>query len=196
VRLPNGEVIDGSGDQVIYADTLMAVRQDAPKAIFWSLVGTLAVMIGAFGIRRSGMLALAALMLGLSWLIAFLALRGIKLNFLNFIALPISMGVGADYALNIMKRRDLTNDDSKLARALVETGGAVVLCSATTTLGYLALTFSFNRAVKSFGTAGAIGELTTLLAAVLLLPAILFWQADARKRASLPAPAPEASDGA
>ncbi|HEY2405064.1 MAG TPA: MMPL family transporter [Polyangiaceae bacterium] len=185
VRLPNGDVIYGSGDQVIYADMLIAVQQDAPKAIFWSLVGTILVIAGAFGARRSGVLALAALLIGVSWLVAFLALRGIKLNFLNFVALPISMGVGADYALNIMKRRDLTKDVD-LAPALVETGGAVVLCSATTTLGYLALTFSINRAVRSFGLAAAVGEMTTLSAAVLLLPAILFWQINVRKRRGQP----------
>ena len=101
------------------------------------------------------------------------------------------MGVGADYALNIMKRRE-QSEDSELSPALIETGGAVVLCSATTTLGYLALTFSINRAVRSFGLAAAVGEITTLLAAVLLLPAILFWQIDTRKRASAPPP-PEPS---
>jgi predicted RND superfamily exporter protein len=100
--------------------------------------------------------------------------QDIKLNFLNFVALPISIGVGADYALNIMKRRELVRD-SKLAQALVETGGAVVLCSLTTTLGYVALMFSMNGATQSFGLAAATGEVTTLLAAVLFLPALLFW---------------------
>ncbi len=43
----------------------------------------------------------------MAWLVAFLALRHIKLNFLNFVALPITIGVGADYVINVMKRRDL-----------------------------------------------------------------------------------------
>jgi hypothetical protein len=56
---------------------------------------------------------------------------------------------------------------------VVETGGAVILCSLTTTLGYLALTLSINQAVRSFGLAAAVGEVATLLAAVLGLPAVL-----------------------
>ncbi len=104
------------------------------------------------------------LIVGLSWLVSFLSLRGIKLNFLNFVALPISVGVGADYALNIMKRRELT-DDARLTKGLVETGGAVVLCSLTTTLGYVALMFSMNGATQSFGLAAATGEICTVLAA-------------------------------
>ncbi|HWZ90256.1 MAG TPA: MMPL family transporter [Polyangiaceae bacterium] len=173
-RLPNGDVIYGSGDPVIFADVLESIRNDAPKAIFLSFVGTLGVIFLAFRGRRSGLLALSVLVVGLSWLVAFLSFRGIKLNFLNFVALPISVGVGADYALNIMKRRELT-DDAGLTKGLIETGGAVVLCSLTTTLGYVALMFSMNGATQSFGLAAAAGEITTVLAAVLFLPAILFW---------------------
>jgi predicted RND superfamily exporter protein len=54
-----------------------------------------------------------------------------------------------------------------------ETGGAVVLCSLTTSLGYLALLQSVNAAVRSFGAAAVIGELGCLLAVVVVLPAIL-----------------------
>ena len=180
-HLPNGDVIYGSGDPVVFADVLQSIRQDAPKAIFLSFVGTLAVIFVAFRGRRSGMLALSVLVIGLSWLVAFLSWRGIKLNFLNFVALPISVGVGADYALNIMKRRELTAD-SDLAKGLIETGGAVVLCSLTTTLGYVALMFSMNGATQSFGLAAASGEVTTVLAAVLFLPAILFWMIKRKAR--------------
>jgi hypothetical protein len=173
-HLPNGDVIYGSGDPVVFADVLQSIRQDAPKAILLSFVGTLAVIFLAFRGRRSGLLALSVLVIGLSWLVTFLSIHDIKLNFLNFVALPISVGVGADYALNIMKRRELTAD-ADLEKGLVETGGAVVLCSLTTTLGYVALMFSMNGATQSFGLAAAAGEITTVLAAVLFLPAILFW---------------------
>ncbi|HET7544415.1 MAG TPA: MMPL family transporter [Polyangiaceae bacterium] len=173
-RLPNGEVIYGSGDPVIFADVLQSIREEAPKAILLSFVGTLAVIFIAFRGGKNGLLALSVLVVGLSWLVAFLYFDHIKLNFLNFVTLPISIGVGADYALNIMKRRELTADRA-LPQALIETGGAVVLCSLTTTLGYVALMFSMNGATASFGLTAATGELTTLLAAVLLLPAILFW---------------------
>jgi predicted RND superfamily exporter protein len=97
------------------------------------------------------------------------------------VALPITIGIGADYALNVLKRREVSGKD-ELYRVVVETGGAVILCSMTTILGYLALLLSINGAVRSFGLASAAGELTTVLAAVLFLPAALFWKAS-RKRA-------------
>ncbi|HMR04665.1 MAG TPA: MMPL family transporter [Polyangiaceae bacterium] len=176
VSLPNGDIIRGSGDPVIFADMLINIGEDAPKAILLSLIGTFLVIVFAFRGKSGGWLALLALLLGVLWLVAFLSLRDIKLNFLNFVALPISIGVGADYAINVMKRRQLEGDEV-LYSVLVQTGGAVVLCSLTTTLGYLALLLSINRAVQSFGLAAAVGEVTTLFAAVLILPALLFWRA-------------------
>jgi predicted RND superfamily exporter protein len=175
VTLPNGEVIRGSGDPVIFTDMLIAVAEDAPKAIMLSLVGTLLVILLAFRGRRAGFVTLGTLLLGLCWLVGLLDVFDIKLNFLNFVALPITVGIGADYALNVMKRKEL-EPEGDLARVVVETGGAVVLCSLTTTLGYLALLLSINQAVQSFGLAAALGEVTTLLAAMLVMPAVYFWR--------------------
>jgi hypothetical protein len=171
VKLPNGEVIRGSGDPVIFSDMLIAIGEEAPKAIALSFVGTLAVVFASLRGRRSGVIALGSLLIGLAWLIAVLSLKGIKLNFLNFVALPISIGVGADYALNMAGRRE-RDPQTDVRKIVIKTGGAVILCSLTTMLGYLALMLSINRAVRSFGLVAAVGEVTTLMAAILGLPAL------------------------
>ncbi|HWZ88670.1 MAG TPA: MMPL family transporter, partial [Polyangiaceae bacterium] len=89
VKLPSGDIVRGTGEPVILSDMILNVKSDAPKAIALSLVGTLLVIVFAFRARKSAWLCAFSLLLGFSWLIAFLVLRGIKLNFLNFIALPI-----------------------------------------------------------------------------------------------------------
>ena len=200
--LPDGSVVKGSGRSVIFADMILAVFEDAPKAIVASLLGTLAIVFFAFRGRAASWAVVGTLALGLVWMAAamalygaklsfaggapHLALEGLKLNFLNFVALPISIGVGADYAVNVMQRYRLAGRGSA-ARVIVETGGAVILCSLTTTLGYFALTFSVNKAINSFGYVAAAGEIACLVAAVLVLPSFLVWR-DRRRR---DAPAPE-----
>ena len=186
VKLPNGDVIRGTGDPVIFSDMLLAIGEEAPKAVLTSFLGTLLVVVLTFRGKRAGWITLGTLTLGLSYLIAFLELDHVKLNFLNFVALPISIGVGADYALNMMARRE-KEPGAPVERVIVETGGAVILCSLTTTLGYLALLLSINRAVRSFGMVAAMGEVTTLMAAVLVLPSVLI------SRRKAPAPAREAA---
>lgn len=198
--LPDGSVIRGSGNAVIFADVLLTVVEDAPKAILVSLLATLAIIAVAFPRRGPKLAVLGTLALGLVWMMAALALSGarvtlppdgplgvtlvgLKLNFLNFIAIPISIGVGADYAINIMQRAEV--ERGSVRDVIRSTGGAVILCSLTTTLGYLGLTFSINRATKSFGVSAAAGEVSCLLAAVLVLPAFLVWRERKRSTGAL-----------
>jgi hypothetical protein len=77
---------------------------------------------------------------------------------------------------------------------LRRTGGAVVLCSLTTLLGYLALARSLNYGVRSLGMTAVIGEAACLLAAVVWLPAALLWLRQ-RRRASEVIPSGEAATG-
>ena len=174
IQLPSGELIRGTGDPVIFADMLQTIARDTPRVAFLSVLGTAAVVLFAFRGRLGGWVALSTLFLGLTWLIGGLYLLSMKLNFLNFVALPIAIGVGSDYAINVMKRRELEGTEG-IERAFTETGGAVVACSMTTLSGYAALMFSVNGAVHSLGITAALGELTTQLSAMLVLPAVLYW---------------------
>ena len=189
VSLPDGSVVKGSGRSVIFADIILAVGEDAPKAILASLLATAAIVLVAFRARAAALWVIGSIVAGLAWMVALLAvwktsapwssggaleLAPLKLNFLNFVALPITIGVGADYAVNVMKRYKDTGGDVRLA--LVETGGAVILCSLTTMLGYAALGLSVNRAVQSFGVAAAAGEVCCVVTGVLVLPALLTWK--------------------
>lgn len=180
VELPGGEVIHGTGDAVVFSDMLLNISEDAPRVAFTSLLGTLLVILIAFRGRAAGWGALATLLLGVTWLVGVLYFANIKLNFLNFVALPIAIGAGADYAINIMKRRELEGPEG-VERAFLETGGAVIACSMTTMCGYTALLLSINGAVRSFGFAAAVGELCTQVSAMLVLPSVLFWLARRQK---------------
>lgn len=170
--LPNGETILGSGRAVIYADMLRTVVNDAPKAIFFSLGATTLVVLLAFRKRTRALIVIGGLLVGVAWLAGLFALFGVKLNFLNFIALPMTFGIGVDYAVNLVERYgEGRGRGQSILDVLKTTGGAVVLCSVTTILGYIALLGSLNQAVRSLGLAAVLGEICCLLAAVLFIPA-------------------------
>lgn len=174
-HLPDGSVVRGSGRAVIYADMWAAVIDDVPPAVMFSLAATMLVVVIAFRGGRAAFAVLGALLVGVAWMAGLLVVMNVKLNFLNFIALPLTFGIGVDYAVNIVQRYSREGTGGALT-AVRETGGAVILCSLTTTLGYLALVGSENHAVRSLGVAAVLGELTCLLAAVLVLPAALIWR--------------------
>ena len=95
-----------------------------------------------------------------------------KINFFNFIALPLTFGVGVDYSINISLR--FREEKNKSAADIIKsTGWAVVVCSLTTIAGYFVLTRSTNQAVAQFGAMAIIGEFVSIFAAMLLIPSLV-----------------------
>jgi uncharacterized protein len=172
VTLPNGEVIKGSGRAVIFADMIYTIGEDAPRAIFVSALGTILVILVAFRGNRLALGVFVPWLVGIASLVAFMFVKKIHLNFLNFVAIPITIGIGAEYAHNMMQRYRFEGP-GKLRHVVRATGGALMLCSLTTSIGYFALLFSINKGIHSFGLSAAVGELTCIAATVLWLPALL-----------------------
>jgi predicted exporter len=179
-RLPSGKIVLGSGRAVIFSDILQAVVHDVRRAVGLSFGLTLlAVAITFWGGGRYALSVVFALLVGVASEAVFLYADDVKLNFMNFSALPITFGIGVDYAVNVVQRYRADGGRDILG-ALKTTGGAVVLCSLTTTLGYLALLGSANRAIRSLGLIAVVGEVSCLLAAVTVLPAL--WLLVERRR--------------
>jgi uncharacterized protein len=157
---------------VLFAALLRGIVHDAPLATGLSLLGLLVLVALLERSRRGVGLVLGALGVGVVWLVGAAAWLDIKVNFLNFIALPISFGIGADYAIN-MYRRAVLEGPGGAGRAARAVGGALALCSATTVIGYGSLLLADNQALSSFGALSILGELATAAAALTMLPAAL-----------------------
>lgn len=178
VKTASGERPPLAGRPPIFADVLEAIWREGPTAIGFSLSATIVLVFLAFRSMASRLLTLGSLLLGIAWMGGTMAAIGMKLNFINFVAFPITFGNGADYSVNVLRRYDAERRAGlgriQAIRVSVEqSGGAVILCSLTTVVGYLSLWVSANRAINSFGVAMAISEVTCLFAAVLSMPALV-----------------------
>ena len=157
---------------ILFAGLLRGIVHDAPIATGLSLLGVI-LLVAAFDRSRRGVvLVIGALVLGVAWMAGAAAWLGVRVNFLNFIALPISFGIGVDYGIN-MYRRCVLEGPGGIGRAVRAVGGALVLCSSTTVIGYGSLLLADNQALRSFGAMAILGEVATLVAAVTMLPAAL-----------------------
>jgi predicted RND superfamily exporter protein len=134
--------------------------------------GAVLVVLTLFRLRASTALVLGSLLLGVFWMAGAALGLGVKINFSNFIAFPITFGIGVEYAVNVMNRYEVDGQQDILA-AVRSTGAAVALCSATTILGYSSLLVAENQALFLFGLLAVVGEVTCLLAALVALPALL-----------------------
>ena len=99
---------------------------------------------------------------------------GQRVNFANFVALPITFGIAADYSINVLQRYRQEGAEN-LSKLVAGTGGAVTLCSATTIIGFGSLLVAQNQGLFSFGVFAVAGEIACLATAVLVVPAYLAW---------------------
>jgi predicted RND superfamily exporter protein len=170
-------VVDGkpsivTGSLLISSDIAAAMTRDGPRATFAAFMSVVIVCILAFRSFSLSLIALASLVAGVVVMLGAMAWSRQYLNFSNFVALPITFGIGADYAVNVLKRYQ-QEGKLDLRTALSETGGALALCSATTVIGYGSLLVAQNRALFSFGVFAISGELACLVTAIVGLPAAL-----------------------
>jgi predicted RND superfamily exporter protein len=161
-----------AGSLVLSSDIADAMKSDGPRATLLALLCVLAICVFTFRSIAMSLAAVAALAAGVLAMLGFLAWTGQRLNFSNFVALPITFGIGADYSINMLKRYQ-TEGVISLESALSATGGAVALCSVMTIIGFGSLLVADNRALFSFGVFAVSGELASLGTAVLGLPAVL-----------------------
>ncbi len=158
-----------AGASVMFADVLTQIQTDGPLVTGIAVIGLIVMVVLVVGRTRRSVAVLAATGAGSLAMIAVCALAGLKINFLDFVALPITLGLGIDYAINVADRA-ATGDPLV---ALRSTGASVVVCSLTTLIGYGSLLVSDNLAIRGFGLASLIGEVTCLLAALVIVPAII-----------------------
>ena len=161
-----------AGSIPLSADIIASISRDGPLSTLAALAGVVLLVTAIFRFNRSTVLIIGSLLIGVLWLLALTLLLGVKVNFCNFIAFPITFGIGVDYAVNVMARYRQTGSHDVID-AIRSTGGAVAVCSLTTIIGYGSLLLAKNQALFLFGVVAVLGEVTCLIAAVVVLPAVL-----------------------
>ena len=174
-----------AGQIVLTTDIVQAITEDGRFTALLSFFAVTLLTVVVMRSLRDGAWVIGSLALGVLWGAGAMTVLNLKLNFVNFAVLPITFGIGVDYAVNLYQRYRQT---CSVEDALASSGGAVALCSVTTMIGYATLVTADNQAIQSFGLTAVIGEITCLSAALVALPAVLSLR-DRRKVASVPADA-------
>ncbi|MBI4912615.1 MAG: MMPL family transporter [Acidobacteria bacterium] len=167
-----GPGLESIGARLVGTRPLMqAVKEVArgalKESVAWALGGVLLV-IALFG-RRARFVALALLPLGAGVVgcLGSLGLSGEPLTFLSLVALPVTLGVSVDVAMNLLHR----------ARQEPGAAGAVArvnaVCAGTTLAGFGGLVFSAYRGLRGLGIACIGGVALALLLTQWLLPWVL-----------------------
>lgn len=179
-----------AGSLPISADIVSSLGRDGPLATAAAFGGVVIVVLVLFRFSAITPLVLATLVASVLWLAASTLGLGMRINFANFIAFPITFGIGVDYVVNVLARWREGGDDP-IEGAVRHAGSAVALCSLTTVIGYSSLLLAENRALFLFGVMAVVGEIACLFGALVVAPSAILWATGTGKR---PAATPTHAD--
>jgi len=175
VRGPGGQVVPNASRATVFAEMIRSMTRDAPRSMAVAFGVVVVVCSLATGALVPLIAVVGSLLLAVWLTLGLAANLDVRLNFLNFVALPLTFGIGVEYAINLNDRIRALN--GQVSASIQSVGGAIAACSMTTMLGYGTLLIGDNLALRSFGKYAVFGELSCLLTALFVMPAGLsIWQ--------------------
>lgn len=172
-KLPiEDDTIRMASESTIFSDIVVNVAREGPFVTAIALVLVLILILLGSRHVKDFFIVSGFLLLGVLAFVSALLLLDIRLNFFNYVTIPITIGIGADYAINFYYRYRIEGR-GKVYYTLVTTGSAVALSSLTTIIGYGTMIIANSLSLASFGFMAIIGEFACVVFALVYLPAFL-----------------------
>ncbi len=179
ITIVDGKTYHAGSPSIVAADVLRLMRQESPYMVLATLIIVTLLMWVNFGRFRWALLAMLPLVAGVIWMILFMQLFGMRLNFYNLFVIPAIIGIGNDAGAHLVHRYR-EEGAGTLWRILRSTGEHVTMGAVTTMVGFGGLLLSFHPGLNTIGSLAITGIGSTLLAALLFLPALIQVQEDRR----------------
>lgn len=113
--------------------------------------------------------AMSVLVAGVAWWGALLVMADIKLSMINFVGIPIVMGIGIDVMIHLIHRIE-EEGPGGIIKSLATTGWASALGTSTTVVAFAALSLGSSQGIRSLGLLVLLGEVAVTIAGFILVP--------------------------
>jgi uncharacterized protein len=173
----DGNVYHAGSTSLVAADMMRLMLEESPYMVIAVVILVIFVVLSYFRSIKWAALAMIPLMVGLMWMLFFMELFGLKLNFFNIVVLPAMLGIGNDDGIHIVHRYQELGKGS-IMKVLRTTGEQCTIGSTTSLIGFIGLLLSFHPGLRSIGIVAFIGLITTLFASIILLPALIQYLED------------------
>ncbi|MEO0495226.1 MAG: MMPL family transporter [Actinomycetota bacterium] len=137
----------------------------------------MAVVLGLIFQVRWRLLPLLAVLIGVIWAFSIVALLGIDLSLVTISGLPILIGLGIDFAIQIHNRVEeevvLDNDTNPISETMRNVAPPLIVAVIAAVVAFLALQISLVPMIRDFGILLSIGVLSLLVTGIVLPGMIL-----------------------
>jgi hypothetical protein len=165
-ELPGQEV---AGEYLTLGVLYDLMQHDAP--IIGAIAFGLVVFFTLLDLRklRPTAGAIAVLLAGVAWWGALLVSANIKISIVNFVGIPIVLGIGIDVMIHLIHRMH-QEGPGRIQKALATTGWASALGTSTTVVAFAALSLASSQGIRSLGLLVLLGEMSVTIAGFVLVP--------------------------
>ena len=154
------------------------MKSDMARTGLLALAVMVVVLLLVFRARWR-LLALPLVAIGMVWAFGAFGYLGIPLNMVTISGLPILVGLGVDFAIQVHARYEEEGADggsAPLSAALAGVGPALVVALVAAAAGFLALRISPVPMIGQFAVMLAVGVGVILVAVLALVPVALVWR--------------------
>lgn len=165
-ELPDSEV---AGEYLTLGVLYDLMRRDAP--VIGAIALGLVILFTLLDLRsvRATAGAIAVLLAGVVWWGALLVAADIKISIVNFVGIPIVLGIGIDVMIHLIHRMK-QEGPGRIQKVLATTGWAAALGTFTTVVAFAALSLASSQGIRSLGLLVLLGETAVTLAGFVLVP--------------------------
>lgn len=167
-----------TGRPVLAADEMATSNRDMNMATIMALVAVAFIFAVAFRSVARPMLAMTALVMGITWTYGFVTIAFGTLNLLSIVFAIILVGSSIEYGIHVVARyqEELARHrhiDEAVRKTLLAIGKADLTSAATTAGAFATLLFTNFKALQQLGVIAGIGIAFCLSAMLFVLPAML-----------------------
>jgi hydrophobe/amphiphile efflux-3 (HAE3) family protein len=174
----DGFTVTVTGSAALLAEINDRMRRDIATTGVLA-AGVMAVILLLVLRARWRLLSLAVMAVGITWAFAVIGYLGIPLTMVTISGLPILIGLGVDFAIQLHSRYEdeaVPRDGDPLERTVRRLGPALGVAMVAAVVGFLALRLSSVPMIRDFGVLLAVGAAMAFLAVWTVTPVALMWR--------------------
>lgn len=127
---------------------------------------------------RVGFTAILPIVIGIIWTVGFMGFTNVPFTSLSTGLIALVLGIGIDFSIHLVnsiynyKAKGMSLQKS-IERTMTSSGGALLLTSISTFIGFISLTLATLLGIQRLGLSLAFAILSVFLVTIILVPAII-----------------------
>ena len=171
----NGQISKLTGQDALNVEINYILSEQQTRSMITALLLVLAMLILIFNSSLWGFLTMVPVLFILIWEPGFLVILDIPLSIVTISIASIMIGIGIDYGIHLTQRvrEEMAEGKSKMEatrESIEKTGLSLIEAACTTIAGLSSVYFVDIPAIQQFGTVIIIMTISSVVAAVLILP--------------------------